>query len=124
MHTSCTYGDCYGVLLRNITSFEVVRETLFNHCPDANQESQTQCILHVKPADSDVDASIGVALQAVPIDGSKCVARGGKGARQQTRLGDLPPCLIVHSNKYVGSLGPSLGALVHTLVALTWNASL
>jgi hypothetical protein len=41
-----------------------------------------------------------------------CEACGGKNARQQIRLGDLPPFLIVHANKYAALSGPSAGALV------------
>ena len=112
MHASCDYGDCYGALLHDMTSFEIVRETLCEHCPDSNQESTKQNILHVEPAYSDVEASIGVALQVARLDDFECEACGGKGARQQTRLGELPLCLITHSNKYAASSGPSLGAIV------------
>ena len=33
----------------------------------------------------------------------KCEVCGGIGARQQTTLGDLPPSLVVHMNKKVGT---------------------
>ena len=113
MHASCDYGDCYGALLQDMTTFEIVRETLCNHCCYSTQDSQMQCILRVEPADSDVEASIGAALQVVPLEDFKCEECNGKGGRQQTRLGDLPQFLIVHSNKYAAASGPSMDALVH-----------
>ena len=116
------YGDCYGVLFVTFRHSKSCAKH-FVIIVLTHQESQTQCILHVMPANSDVNASIGVALQAVGLDDFNCEACGGKGARQQNRLDDLPSCLIVHSNKHAVSFGPSICAFVHCL-SLTCNASL
>jgi len=113
MHTSCYHGDCYGALLRDMTSFEVVRETLCDHCDYSSEESQIQCILRVEPAHSEAEASIGVALQTAPLEDFKCQVCHGKGGRQEIRLCDLPQFLIVHFNKYADASGPSMDALVH-----------
>ena len=83
------HGDCYGALLRDMTSFEVVRETLCDHCDYSSEESQIQCILRVEPAHSEAEASIGVALQTAPLEDFKCQVCHGKGGRQEIRFCDL-----------------------------------
>ena len=49
MHSNCQAGDCYGELLRNMTSFEMTLEVLCGCCPCASQQSQRQCVMHVEP---------------------------------------------------------------------------
>ena len=110
MHSSCGSGDCYGALLRQLTSFEIVRELLCDHCPHVSHEAQTQCLLRVEP-ESSTQASISLALQSVSVSFT-CEACGGQGARQQTRLGALPSFLVVHCNKYAASNGPSTDAVI------------
>ncbi len=111
MHSACEKGDCYAVLLQNMTSFEVVRELFCDHCAFSTQESQKQCVLHVEPH-SDAETSISESLRVIHIDDFTCGTCGGKGARQQTRLCDLPPFLVVHINKYAANHGPPMDALV------------
>ena len=105
MHNNCQAGDCYGELLRNMTSFEQTVEVLCGCCPDASQHSQRQCVLHVEP-DTEVDTSIQKALAVRDVDGFNCESCCAMKARQQTRLGKLPSVLVVHISKYAHSDGP------------------
>jgi hypothetical protein len=99
MHSQCLAGDCYGELLRNITSFDLTRETICGRCEFANQEAKSQCVLHVEPNTS-IESAMRASLAVFDIDDHKCEACLCKNTRQQTRLGDLPEFLVVHVNKH------------------------
>jgi len=101
LHSACGSGECYGALLHKLTSFQVQRNLLCNHCPYEGEQTHTQCFLRVTPA-ANTETSICQYLQEADVPGFTCESCGGTGARQQTALGDLPPFLVVHVNKQAG----------------------
>jgi len=63
LHGACEHAECYGRLLQELTSFELVRETLCANCPYTHEESQRHCILRVEP-EGTIQASIDKALRS------------------------------------------------------------
>ena len=109
MHSDCVPGDCYGELLRNITSFDLTRQALCDSCPYASQDSQRQCVLRVE-SDTSVEAAMHSSFGVRGMEDFACESCGARQARQQTLLGDLPHFLVVHVNKHAECSGPTTDA--------------
>jgi hypothetical protein len=111
MHSGCLPGDCYGELLRNITSFDLTRDTICGGCQFASQETKSQCVLHVE-SDTGIESAMRASLAVCDIEDYTCESCFGNWTRQQTRLGDLPQFLVVHVNKHAQCIGPKTEAIV------------
>jgi len=115
MHRNCQSGDCYGELLRNMTCFELTLELICDCCPYVSDKSQPGCVLRVEPC-ADLETSIHAALAVREVAfNCESVGCGGKKARQQTSIDQLPQVLVVHINKYAHCSGPTIGASMRVL---------
>ena len=101
LHTSCNADACYGRLFQKLTQFDMERQLDCKACSYTRSETQRQSVVRVEVEDT-LQESISAALQEADIPDWRCEECGKIGARQQTALGDLPPFLIVHVNKFAG----------------------
>ena len=98
MHADCAWDDCYGVIFRNLTAFDVTRHFSCCHCEHTSQETQPDCVLRLEPL-ANLGASMGAFLRDEPVPDYRCEACGEKGARQQRTVASWPPFLVAHAGK-------------------------